>query len=336
MCQYSFAHSDPNCYNPSAMFIQTFQSAFFAIFQVLLLAASGYVLVKIKVLDRQGLTQVSNLIVKFLFPLFIYFQMTNHFEFEKYSQWWTFPLIGVLLTALGYLSGKLASRSIRGLCPENEFLGLTTFQNAGYLPLMVVTALFPQVLKEQLYVYILLFVIAFNFIIWTFGVRLLIKSRPSAIPWNEILNPPFAAILFSLLIVFLGWHRLVPMSVVRPVEMLGNCTLPLSMLVVGGSLALIDIGDFNRKAMTWLVVTKLLIMPIVAMVAVFFLKLEFKLGFLIVIEAAVPSAVTLSVISKVYNIEGKFINQGLFFTHAVSIVTLPVFLAVYLMLTQTH
>lgn len=313
------------------MFGHTFLPVVSAVFQVLLLAASGYFLVKIRILDQQGLNQLSNLAINFLFPLFIYFQMTNHFRFQDYTFWWGFPLIGLGVAVIGYVLGKIVSQFSKQGVAENEFISLVTFQNAGYLPLMIVTALFPQGLREQFYVYILLFVITFNLIIFTWGVNLIIQRKTSA-TWREIFNPPVVAIIFSLIVIFFGWHHAVPQSVATTVEMFGNCTLPLSMLVVGGSLALISIRDFHRTPMALLVMTKLVLMPLIALAVVLLLKLDFKLGFLIVLESAMPSAVNLSVLANFYNVEGKFINQGIFFTHVASMVTLPIFLAVYLML----
>jgi malate permease and related proteins len=316
------------------MFLQTFQTTFSAVFEVLLLTLSGYVLVKCKVLNEEGLSQLSVLTVTFLLPLFIYFQLATHFRFDRYPYWWGFPLLSLFLTFIGYGFGHLLKKFTQGAVPENEFISLLAFQNSGNIPLMIVTTLFPQVIVHELYVYILLFVIGFNLAIWTLGVMLILKKKPEKLQVNEIFNPPFLATVLTLLVIFLGWHRLIPNCVVKPIGLFGNCALPLSMLVTGGNLATIDLRDFDRKAIGLLLATKLILMPLIAIAVVWVFRLSFGLGFLIVIEAAVPSAVTLSLMARYYQLEGKFINQGLFFTHLASVITLPIFLTLYLIFAR--
>ena len=215
---------------------------------------------------------------------------------------------------------------------KDEFTALIAFQNSGNIPLMLVTTLFSGEMMSTLYVYIFLLVIGFNVAIWTLGVSLLIKKESAGIEWDKVFNPPFLATVITLVIIALGWQRWVPSFVVNPVGILGNCALPIAMLVVGGNLAAIDLLDVNKKAISLVIITKLILMPLLAILVILILRLNFAFGFLVLLEAAVPSGVTLSLISRYYHVERKFVNQGLLFTHTACVVTLPVFLTIYLML----
>jgi len=79
-----------------------------------------------------------------------------------------------------------------------------------------------------------------------------------------------------------------------------------------------------------LIIAKLILLPALALAAVVYLKLSFLFGFLIVLEAAVPSATTLSIMARHYKGNEQWLNQGIFFSHIAGIVTMPVFLMLYM------
>jgi predicted permease len=118
--------------------------------------------------------------------------------------------------------------------------------------------------------------------------------------------------------------------------MIGDCTLPLAMFVVGGSLAMIRVKNVDVKTMGLLLLVKLVILPLLGLALVARLQLPELIGLLIILELAVPPATTLSVITRHYKKEDLLISQGIFFGHLVSLVTLPVFLSLYLMRFMVH
>ncbi|MDD5237241.1 MAG: AEC family transporter [Candidatus Omnitrophica bacterium] len=138
-----------------------------------------------------------------------------------------------------------------------------------------------------------------------------------------------AAILFSLILVFFGVNKFIPQVVLRPLEMVGECTLPLALFVVGGSLALIELKHVEKRAMCLMVLAKLIILPALGLFLAVKLRLPQLLGLLIVMQLAVPPATSLSVIVRLYKKEDLLISQGVFIGHLISLVTLPLFLSLY-------
>jgi predicted permease len=121
----------------------------------------------------------------------------------------------------------------------------------------------------------------------------------------------------------------VPEFVFKPLKLVGSCTLPLAMLVVGGNLAQIHLGHIDKKAIFLLAVAKLLILPVLGLVFLANFRLPELIGLLIIIELAVPSATLLSVINRHHKKEDLLIGQGIFFSHIFSLISLPVFLSLY-------
>jgi predicted permease len=101
------------------------------------------------------------------------------------------------------------------------------------------------------------------------------------------------------------------------------------MLVVGGNLAQIKIFKFDKMPMLSLVLAKLILLPLLALIILFKLKVNPLVGLLIIMQAAMPPATSLSLIARHYKIREEFINQGVFITHIVSLITIPLFLGLY-------
>lgn len=116
--------------------------------------------------------------------------------------------------------------------------------------------------------------------------------------------------------------------------MVGDCTLPLAMLVVGGSLAQVRIFNLQREGIISLVLVKLILLPSLALLILFNFKVNPLIGFLVLLQMSMPSATSLSLIVRHYRLKEDFINQGIFITHMVSLITIPFFLGLYGNLTS--
>lgn len=311
------------------MFPLSFQSTFLAAFQILLMGGCGYFLGRRKIIHEDGLGLLSGLVIHFFLPCFILSQFLGNFSFQLYKNWWIFPLLSFAMTLCAFILAKAVCLLEKDVTHRKEFLSLVSFQNSGYIPLMLVATLFSIEGARILNVYIFLFLIGFDLVLWLLGVWMLTRHRIEKFELKNMVSSPVVAIAASLLLVFLGAPRFIPTEVMKPLKMFGDCTLPLAMIIMGGNLARFKITDVHIPEIFLLVMTKLVLLPLLALSVVSIFKMDFWVGFLIVLEAAVPSAVSLSVIARHYKIEEAFINQGLFFTYLFSVATIPIFLMLY-------
>lgn len=313
------------------MFWQNFSTTFSATFEVFILAACGYFAVRFKWIDDSGLKQITGVLVNLLLPCFTFIQLSRHFEFGSYAVWWQLPLLYIVMAVAALAIGWVTARL--GRVPKNlekQFLALVGFQNCGNIPLVVVATLFSGTAEHALFVYISLFIVGANLMIWTLGVLLVVGGGKVKLDAQKIFNPPVLTTIGTLVLVALGAQKYFPETVVRPVEMLGNCALPLAMFTVGGNLADIKFARIDPRPASLLVLAKMVLFPLLALWVVLAYKVDFLFGFLIVLEAAVPSAVTLSLIAKHYDIDDEMVNEGVLITHVLSLITVPIFLTLYL------
>jgi malate permease and related proteins len=301
-----------------------------AVMQILILAIIGFFLKKRNILTDQGLDAISRLVIDITLPLLIFAQLVKDFDFNRYPNWWIFPLLSLAITAMGLVVGFICSGFIRGAQRRLQFLNLVAFQNSGYLPLAMVATLLPAQQVGRMFIYLFLFLIGFNMVMGRRAAYLLTFSKETKFQARNLLNPPVIAAVFGLVFAFFDVQCIVPEVVLKPMRMIGDCTLPLAMFVVGADLAQIKVEHFDRKAMAWLTLAKLIILPLLGLTCVLRFNLPPLMGLLILLQLAVPPATSLSVIVRHYRKEDLLISQGIFFGHVVSLLTIPVFLSIYL------
>ena len=215
-----------------------------------------------------------------------------------------------------------------------QFLSLVGFQNSGYLPLALVAGIFSGQDVNSVFIFIFLFLLGFDLVAWSVGIYMLTYEKKSKFRLQSIFSPPVIANLATLTIISLGLNKFIPSNLLKPLQMLGNCTLPLAMLVVGGNIALVNLRDINKKNVFFFLLGKLVILPALGIWVVLKLGCPHLIGFLIVMQLAMPSATSLSVIIRRYKKEDALISQGIFFSHILSLFTIPLFLSLYLSLVM--
>ncbi len=78
---------------------------------------------------------------------------------------------------------------------------------------------------------------------------------------RSLFSSPVVAVIAGLLLVFLGVNKFIPVFVLKPLRLIGDCTLPLALLVVGGNLAQIRLEHIQKRAVMLMVLGKLVLLP---------------------------------------------------------------------------
>jgi predicted permease len=86
--------------------------------------------------------------------------------------------------------------------------------------------------------------------------------------------------------------------------------------------------------MILMILMKMIILPALGLWLVLVFKLPALVGLLIIMQLAMPPATSLSVIMRHYKKEDLLISQGIFFSHILGLVTLPLFLSLYFALAM--
>jgi hypothetical protein len=204
---------------------------------------------------------------------------------------------------------------------------LVAFQNSGWIPLALVAALLSPEEASSMFIYIFLFLLGFNLVMWSLGVHFLAYRRDKKFELTSLFSPPVLATIITMLLVALGVNRFIPELILKPLRMVGDATLPLAMFVVGGSLGLIQIRGVQVKPVILLVLAKLLILPLLGLLFIWRFSPPRLFSLLLIMQLAMPSATSLSLIITHYKREDLLISQGILLTHLLSLISIPLFIS---------
>lgn len=302
-----------------------FASILTVVLPVYLTMAAGFTVRKTGLLPAAVDAGVMRLCVVLLTPCLILERVVSNESVMK-------PLPVLVAAGLGFglvVLGITFSYFAAPLIGLKNHEGRRTFavssglQNYGFVAIPIVVALFPD--KGTLGV-LFTFTLGVELACWTAGVGLLTGLGNA--PWKLALNPPVLTILFSLLLNFTGLHVHVPDVAHRTFSMMGACAVPLSVLIIGASIA--DI--WGQERMRWSVAVfapllRLGVIPLAFLACAWFLPLSVELKRILIIQAAMPSAVFNIMIARHYGGHAPTAVQCVLATTLVSIITTPLVIA---------
>jgi len=318
------------------MLKEAFNITFFSVGQIFILGALGFFLVKRNILGKEGLHSLSRLVIEVTLPILIFMQLIRDFRFDLYPRWWIFPLLSIGITFFGFFCAFLFLWIFHKREEKIQFLNLIAFQNSGYLPLVLAATLLPEEQAKVMFIYLFLFLLGFNLLVWSLGVYSLTKHTARRFELGAFFSPPVIAALGGLFCVSLGIDKFIPTILSKPLLVLGDCTLPLAILVVGGNLAELSLRSIQVKAITAVILLKLILMPALGLIFILKFRLFGLLGLLIIMQLAMPPATSLSVIMRHYRKEDLLIGEGIFWAHLASIFTLPIILSLYFYFAKVY
>ena len=313
-------------------FIASFKVVGLGTVEIFLLGFCGFFVLRQGILAECCLKTLSTLIINVTLPCLIFTSVITKFNIRDYPDWWIYPLVSVSLITLACGLGFVVSKMDTTLQEKKEFISLMGFQNVSFLPLPLVAAMFPKPEAEKYFIYIFLFLLGFIPLLTSVGVLLTSGKTFTKSTLKNALNPPFYTILGSLILASLGIKKYIPSIVLNPVKLLGGCTIPLAMIVLGGVIYVNfrNKVHLNNKVIFELVVTKLILLPVIVFFLINIFGLHKELSFLLILQAAMPPAGSLVAIAKNYDGNYEFIGQSTFFLYVFSLITIPLCIGLYM------
>ncbi len=307
-----------------------------------LIPAFGIILIgviarRINWLTEEADRTLIKLCVRLLFPCFILIQMNRSEWPSGIDGMLVPPLVGFGLTALGFVVCWLLVR------PLGTQLGMPTpvhrrtfvlcagMFNYGYLPIPLVQQLFPKGSPEL--PTLLMHNVGVEVAMWTLGI-LILAGKLTKRWWAGILNPVVLAIAAAILLKLTGAWAMLELNarpVVSLVDSIGQCAIPLSLLLSGATIA--DVWREASFKQGWGVlgssaILRLGVLPALFIAIAAILPFNPALKNVIAIQAAMPAAVFPIILSRHYGGDAPTAVRVVLITHFVGLVTAPIWLAI--------
>jgi hypothetical protein len=302
----------------------------FAIFKLAVIAAVGFYLYTKTIIDDKTAKMLESFVVNYTAPFLFFTQLIEKTDLVLSQSVFKFFALSFIIFLTGYaLSYIFLLR--RNNSVKKEYISLVSFQNAGYLP-MSMAIFFSSAVKEEFLIFVIMYLLGFNFFMWSLSGVFIFNKPGQKFNFTALFNPAVMGIICGLFFVYTGWGKSIPFILLEPFKMIGETTFVLSMIILGCCLAQVKLqGIFTRaKLIIEICLLKLVIIPLIFLFLVIYFKVYSLFGLLIVVQAAMPTATSLSIIGGNYNADSRFIAQAIFVTHILCVVTVPVWLNLFL------
>ena len=296
---------------------------FLVILPVFAMIALGVGLRRLQWITEAGEDSLFNLVVRVTFPCLIFESVVANPALREPGNLLLAPLLGFGLTLLSMLVGWYAARALgltigHGLRTFALAVGLT---NYGYLPLPLMDAMFGPESRAVLLVHN----VGVEAAIWTGGVLVVTGLSPLA-GWRKLINAPVLALALALAVNLSGAGAHVPAAVMALVHALALCAIPLGLVMSGASLQphLDDprqLVDTRVTLTAWLL--RLGVLPFVYLLAARYLPGSVELKRVLVVQAAMPSAVVSIIVARIYGGQPLVAVQIILGTTALALFTIP-------------
>lgn len=143
--------------------------------------------------------------------------------------------------------------------------------------------------------------------------------------WKRVIRMPVAYGAF-LGIIFQLAHIPLTQEIMLAVSMIGDSSIPVIMLILGMQLATLKIQHLDLPKVSFALITRMVISPLLAVVLVHFMPIDWLSKQVLIVLAAMPSAANTTLLSVQFNTKPELVSSATFISTLVSLITLPIVL----------
>ena len=307
---------------------QAFTSVLGAVLPVVSIALAGVALRKANWLTEDADSSLLKVTINLLSPCLILDSILGNKALQQAENVLLPPIIGFITVAIG-ISVAMLFRRAAGAKEQLEgrtFAFTVGVYNYGYIAFPLGLLLFDRETVGVLFVHNVGTELAF----WVIGIAML--GGPNAGEgWRKIFSPPVVAIAVALGINFAGGKALLPEFVVTTAHLLGQCAIPLGVILVGAMIA-DEFHEFHSQGSWRMIlvgsVLRLGVLPLAFLLLAKWLPCSVELKRVLMLQAAMPSAVFPIILAKHYGGDVAVAVRVSLGTTIAAVVTIPIWLRI--------
>ncbi|RGS69822.1 AEC family transporter [Dorea formicigenerans] len=279
----------------------------------------GYVACKKEYFDQEFGKKLSWLVVNVANPMLAISAVVNNEEQIAKKDFYVTVLLAICFYAFFLILAQILPRLI-GVQKSDigVYKMMTTFNNIGFMGFPVIAAVY----GNGALIYAVPFSIMFNILCYTWGIQTLCGGGEKG-NWKRIINIGTISGIISIVLFFMQIP--VPKMICSLSAGLSNLTGPLSMLVIGISIAAMELKDlFTDVKLLKFALIKLLAVPVAAMLLVCQVIDNRLICEVFLVMMATPAASMCAMLSQQYGGDYELAAKGVALTTILSVVTMPI------------
>ena len=315
--------------------LETFITCVLRVLVSLCFCIPGFLLCKAKRVSSNHLSTMSTILVYICGPCMIIYafynaaviaEKKNLNKGEMALDMLYFAIATIILQALFMLALYLI---LRKKYEDAKYRILTcgsVLGNVGFFGLPLVVSLVPN--NPLVACYSSIYVITMNLLVFTVGVFCLTNDSKYMSIKSALINPTTFGLILAIP-AFLFGNKIASYQAVdvfaQGINLLGQMTTPLCMLILGIRLATVNFKDLWTRPFIYLIcILKMIVFPIVCFFAVFFIPLDADFKKAILIISAVPCASVILNLAEIHHKEEELAANCVLVSTLLCMVTIPI------------
>ena len=295
-----------------------------AVSQVLVLFAlilTGFICAKVKLTGPEMAGYFSSFIMKITLPAMLFSSFLRPFSRELLQEGGLALFLSALSYVLSFFVAFIYPRLLRIKGPERGVHRYALIiSNCGFIGYPIIEA----VLGPEYIFHAVIFNIPFSFLAFSVCAWLISKEggNDRGISWKTFFNPNVIATLLGLLCFV--FSLTLPKPLFRCIKMTGDITSPLSMIMIGTTLAQANVRQiFGRWRVYVTTAMRLLILPAAVGFIFYLLGIKGPLFVMGVVITAMPAGSSTSILATLYRTTPEEASSLVFLSTMLCMVTVP-------------
>lgn len=288
----------------------------------------GFFLGKRKILHPDTAPQLCGFLVKVALPVTVFLSMQMEYDAGLVKSGAQIFIIAVVFHLVCMLIGMVTAKLLR--VPDNQagaWVFVCMFSNNGFMGFPLALSIYGN---DGMFLMSIANVVT-NFLIFSVGVKFMVKGydvKEKISLKKMVINNINIAVVLGLLCYFMQLR--LPAIVLDTLQYVGNITAGLSMIVVGLSMAKLDIRQMLRGKNAYLLTAmRLLVIPLltVGVLKLLPLRMDAMMLGVLALMSALPAPSSVTILSEQYRTNTAFGSQIIFLSTICCLITIPVFMA---------
>lgn len=286
------------------------------IIEMFLIMIGGFIAFKTRLIDENTTKKMSDLLLMLISPLLIFQSYQIDFNMEYFlGLLWTF-LASVITFIFMIVISNFLFRGKDERIPV-EKVGVI-YSNCGFIGIPLVDG----ILGSQGVFYLTAYLTVFNVLVWTNGVWIMGEGGELKSAWKNLVSPAIVAVFLGVLCFLLQIRLLEIIS--EPIQMVADMNTPLAMIIAGANLAQADLrNSLKNRRLYFVCFIRLIVFPILCVIPLYLMHLEFEISFAVFIATACPAGATTIMFAERYGRDARYASEIFTVTTILSAVSIP-------------
>jgi len=287
--------------------------------QMILLAATGFILARLGIMQKEVRQGIVNICFYVVVPCNIVRSFEVEFSGEMVRNMVTILIIAAGVQLFGLLLCKILYRKKED--GKRRILSYgTMISNQGFMGLPVINSL----LGSTGFMYASIALIPYRVVMWTIAFAQFSGSCGRKTVLKMIIHPCMIAVFIGLAIL-IGGIKL-PYVIDSTLASVGGCVLPLVMISIGSIFVDVKFKELISKEVIQFTFVRLLLIPGIVLLSMKLLHVDEVIAAVTVIFAAMPAAIVTAVLAEQFGYDSVFASNCVMATTLLSIGTITFWL----------